>query len=480
MKRDASHSARRAKIVATIGPASRDARTMAALLHAGMDVARLNLSHGTPAGHGRVIRDLRRLSRTEGRPLSIIADLPGPKIRSGRLAGGGPVALEKGGRIILSGREIGGTSKRIGISYPRLARDVRPGGRILLSDGLIELEVRAVRSGEVECRVVHGGDLAEHQGVNLPDMALSIPSLTAADRRLVRWAARCGVDYIAQSFVRSASDVSQLKRLIKRLGADIPVLAKIEKPEALEDLDAILEAADGVMVARGDLGVEMSPERVPAAQKRIIALANERRRPVITATQMLESMITHPRPTRAEASDVANAVLDGTDALMLSGETAAGHYPLEAVEMMHRIIVEAEAMTTRFIRRRTEGAAEIPTTVAEAASAAADRLGARWIVVFTESGSTARLVSKARPATPIIAYSPRRAVRRRLALLWGVTPRAIRRIREVDRLALESQRDLVERGLARRGDVIVIVAGTPLHMSGTTNLIKLHTIGPAA
>jgi pyruvate kinase len=327
---------RKAKIVVTIGPASQDRKALTALLNAGMDVARLNLSHGHPSEHVRVIREIRRLSRLHDRPVSVIADLPGPKIRSGRLEGGSPVVLRRGGQLILSGRHLVGTPSRIGITYPKIAAEVSPGDRILLSDGLIELKVRGVRKGEVICRVVHGGDLGEMQGVNLPGVNLSVPSLTSADRKQAAFALEHGVDYIAQSFVRSASDVRKLKSLIRRRGSDTPVLAKIEKPEALDDLEAILQAADGVMVARGDLGVEMSPEKVPAAQKRIIALAKSRRRLVITATQMLESMMENPRPTRAEASDVANAILDGTDAVMLSGETASGLFPIEAVEMMRR------------------------------------------------------------------------------------------------------------------------------------------------
>jgi pyruvate kinase len=446
-------------------------------MKAGMDVARLNFSHGTPTAHARVIRAIRRLSRSLRRPVAIIADLPGPKIRTGRLQGGGPVELKRNRTIVITTSGGRGSAARLVINHRKLAEDVRPGDRILLSDGLIELRVRSVSKGEVHCRVVNGGTLGELKGVNLPGVQLSAPSLTRADRSLALFAARHRVDYIAQSFVRSASDVRRLKSLLRRAGSDIPVVAKIEKPEALDHLEEILDTADGVMVARGDLGVEMRPEKVPAAQKRIIRLANERRRPVITATQMLESMIENPRPTRAEASDVANAVLDGTDALMLSGETATGRHPEGAVSMMARIIAEAEAIASERPHPWKHGAADIALTVAEAASLAAERLPVRAIVVFTESGFTARLVSKARPSPAIVAYSPSRAVRRRLPLLWGVTPYPLRRVREIDALAVEAERDLLRRRLASKGDLIVLVAGTPLHTAGSTNLLKLHTVG---
>lgn len=442
-----------------------------------MDVVRLNLSHGTPEEHREVIRSVRRLSRDRRQPVAIIADLPGPKIRTGTWPGGQPLSLRRGRTVLLTGENVPCAVDRVPITYPGLAGDVRPGDRILLADGLIELKVLSGKGKSVRCRVVHGGDLGERKGVNLPGVKLSVPSLTRLDRRLALFAVEAGADYIAQSFVRSAGDVRRLKSLLKRLGGDIPVLAKIEKPEALEDLEAILEAAGGVMVARGDLGVEMGPERVPGAQKRIIRLANRMRRPVITATQMLESMMDSPRPTRAEASDVANAVLDGTDAVMLSGETAAGRYPAQSVEMMARIVAEAESVAPEVPPRRREGPADVAVTIAEAASLASDRLRVKRIVVFTESGYTARLVSKARPSPPITAYSPHRKVRRRLPLLWGVTPFSMRPVREVDQLAAEVEKDLLGRRMVSRGDIVAIVAGTPLHTTGSTNLLKLHTIG---
>jgi len=468
---------RKAKIVATIGPASQDPLMLLALLEAGMDVARLNFSHGEHSLHARVIRDLRRLTTLHQRSVCMFADLPGPKIRTGRLVDAKPIELRSGQKLALTGTDVVGSRERISINYARLAQDVRPNDRILLSDGLIELRVLETKGEEITCRVINGGLLGERKGVNLPGVKLKISSLTPRDKEHLKFALEHGVNYVAQSFVRSAGDVRELKALIKRLGYDTPVLAKIEKPEALEDLDNILAVADGVMVARGDLGVEMRPEQVPVAQKKIILAANERRIPVITATQMLESMIENPRPTRAEASDVANAIYDGTDAVMLSGETAAGKYPREAVEMMSRIICEAETVAPRVQRRGPKGGQSVAETVAETVAEAAERLNLKAIAVFTESGSSARLVSKARPMAPIVAFSARRETRRRLALLWGVLPRRIRHVREVDALTVEAEKRLRKEKLAQKGDIIAIVAGTPLGARGTTNFLKFHIFG---
>ena len=467
---------RKAKIVATIGPASHEPLSLLALLEAGMDVARLNFSHGEHSLHARVIRDLRRLTTLQHRSVCIFADLPGPKIRTGRLVEGKPIELRSGQKLALTGKEVVGSREHVSINYPRLAQDVRPNDRILLSDGLIELRVLETKGEEITCRVINGGLLGERKGVNLPGVKLKISSLTPRDKEHLKFALEHGVNYVAQSFVRSADDVRELKSLIRRYGYDTPVLAKIEKPEALEDLDNILAVADGVMVARGDLGVEMRPEQVPVAQKKIITAANERRIPVITATQMLESMIENPRPTRAEASDVANAIFDGTDAVMLSGETAAGKYPREAVEMMGRIITEAETLPPRAPRRRRQGGMSVPETVAETVAEAADQLNIKAIAVFTESGSSARLVSKARPMAPIIAFSASREARRRLALLWGVLPRRIRRVREVDALSVEAEKRLRAEKLAQKGDIVAIVAGTPLGARGSTNFLKFHIV----
>jgi pyruvate kinase len=466
----------KAKIIATIGPASASPQVLKKLIRSGMDAARLNFSHGNQREHSRAISEIRRLSTSLKQPVSIIADLPGPKIRSGKLAGGIPIQLRAGDSLVLAGGDITGTRERVGITYPKLAREVRRGDRILLADGLIELKVRGTRRGEVNCTIVNGGALGERKGVNLPGVKLSISAVTPADRKHLDYALGQGVDYIAESFVRNAGDVRTLKNLIRRSGSDVPVFAKIEKPEAVDNLAEILEVADGIMVARGDLGVEMSPEEVPVAQKKIIAAANAARLPVITATQMLESMIENPRPTRAEASDVANAIYDGSDAVMLSGETATGRYPTEAVQMMVKIIAQAEAAQETKLRRRRFEVPSVPETIAEIAADAADLLDTSAVVVFTASGYSARLVSKARPGPPIVAFAHREDVRRRLALLWGVHPRKIRRVRKVDDLIQAAGEMLLKEKLVARGDTIAIVAGTPLDVPGTTNLLKIHTV----
>ena len=469
---------RKAKIVATIGPASREPRMLRALLEAGMDAARLNLAFGDPSEHAQVIGDLRRLSVLRQCPVAIIADLPGAKIRTGRLENGKPVVLRTGQQLMLTGQDIVGNRERIGITYARLARDVRPGARILLDDGSIELRVREIRRGDVVCRVVNGGALAERKGVNLPNATLHFPSLTVKDKELVRFALKHGVDYIGQSFVRSAQNVRDLKHYIRRIrrdGYDTPVVAKIEKPEALDDLEAILDVADGVMVARGDLGVEMSLEEVPNVQRDIITRANERRIPVITATQMLQSMIENPRPTRAEVADVAAAIVQGSGAVMLSGETSVGHHPREAVEMMSKIIRATEAAVP--VQRNRQRARNLTETMAETVAVAAEQYRMTAIAVFTEGGYSARLISKARPAAPIVAFSPCPEVCPRLALLWGVLPRRIERLQEVDHLIQEGLRRLLQEKLVKKGDTVAFIAGVPLHKAGNTNLLKFHTVG---
>jgi pyruvate kinase len=357
---------------------------------------------------------------------------------------------------------------------------VHRGDRILLSDGLIELRVQQVRGQEVICEVVNGGALGEHKGINLPGIQLRVPALTQKDRADLVFALKHGANYIAVSFVRRPDDVVLAKRLIRRAGKDTPVIAKLEKPEAIENLDAILRVADGVMVARGDLGVEMSPERVPVVQKMIISRARQARRPVITATQMLESMTENPRPTRAEASDVANAIFDGSDAVMLSAETASGKYPVEAASMMARIIEDAEASISEFPRPAPQEKLKVAETVAELVCHASRELHMKLIAVFTHSGFTARLVSRYRPLVPIVAFSPEADTRRRMALIWGVCPRSIPDVRKVDGLAEVAEKRLLEEGMVRKGDVVGIVAGTPMGIRGTTNFMKFHVIGGQA
>jgi pyruvate kinase len=357
---------------------------------------------------------------------------------------------------------------------------VRRGDRILLADGLIELRVLSVRGRSISCKVVNGGELGEHKGINLPGVRLRVPAVTPKDRKDLAFALSHGANYIAVSFVRRPEDVLVAKAAISRAGKDTPVIAKLEKPEAIENLDAILRVADGVMVARGDLGVEMKPEMVPVMQKEIIARARDSRRPVITATQMLESMTQNPRPTRAEASDVANAIFDGTDAVMLSAETASGRYPLEAVEMMDRIVREAEGSIAQFPRPRRPARMDVAETACELICHASQELHMKVIAVFTETGSTARLISKYRPRPPIVAFSPNPETRRRLSLLWGVLPRTIAPVRDIDGLAAMAEKRLLEEHLVRRGDVVGIVAGTPLGTRGTTNFMKFHVVGRRA
>jgi pyruvate kinase len=374
---------RHSKIVCTIGPASRSPKMIDRLLRAGMDVARLNFSHGTHEQHAKNISVLRAASSEHEKPIAVLADLQGPKIRTGALAGGGPVVLRAGQRFVITTARVLGDSTRVNTTFTPLPREVHRGDRILLSDGLIELRVEQVRDGQVICEVVNGGALGEHKGINLPGVKLRVPALTPKDRADLLFALKHGADYIAVSFVRRPEDVLLAKQLIRRAGKDTPVIAKLEKPEAIENLDAILRAADGVMVARGDLGVEMNPERVPVVQKMIITRAREFRRPVITATQMLESMTENPRPTRAEASDVANAIFDGSDAVMLSAETASGKYPVESVAMMARIIEEAEASIREFPRPAPQEQLKVAGTVAELVCHASRELHMRVIAVFT-------------------------------------------------------------------------------------------------
>ena len=471
---------RHSKIVCTIGPASRSPRMIRKLIQAGMDVARLNFSHGTHQEHAKTIGLLREAAIELEKPLGILADLQGPKIRTGVLAGGGTVVLRTGQLFTITTAKVLGDSTRVNTTFHPLPREVKAGDRILLSDGLIELRVLQVRRRDVICHVVNGGVLGENKGINLPGVKLRVPALTAKDRADLRFALKQGADYIAVSFVRRPEDITLAKSLIRSARKDTPVIAKLEKPEAIENLEAILQVSDGVMVARGDLGVEMNPERVPVVQKNIIARAREFRRPVITATQMLESMTQNPRPTRAEASDVANAIFDGSDAVMLSAETASGAYPLEAATMMSRIICEAESSIHEFPRPATQERLKVPETVAELVCHASRELHMKLIAVFTHSGFTARLVSRYRPLVPIIAFSPDVATRRRMSLFWGVTSRTIMDIKKIDGLAAIAEKRLLEEKMVRKGDVIGIVAGTPMGIRGTTNFMKFHVIGSAS
>ena len=468
---------RRAKIICTVGPACDSEEALRDLLRLGMDVARLNFSHGSHAEHARNISRLRRAAQKENRTICILQDLQGPKIRTGRLQGHTPMVLKTGSHVTLTSRNLLGRPSLISTTFQGLAREVLPGAGILLSDGLIELRVMQVRGGDVQCEVIHGGLLGEHQGINLPGAALSIPALTAKDRADLEFGLEHGVDMVALSFVRSAADVLQGKQLIAARGRDLPIIAKLEKPQALQHLEEIFAAGDGVMVARGDLGVEMPPEKVPVIQKHVIRRSTDWRKPVIIATQMLESMIENPRPTRAEANDVANAIFDGTDAVMLSAETASGRYPREAVAMMTKIVVEAEANMAEFIppRRRAHRHLSIAETICESIAHAAEDLHMGAIAVVTESGNTARLISKYRPQAGIYAFSQVLPVCNRMNLFWGVHPVWHEPTHTSEDMVAAAEQELLRQGRVKAGDVIGVVAGTQ-RASGSTNFMRLHVV----
>jgi pyruvate kinase len=443
-----------------------------------MDVARLNFSHGTHEEKARLIATVREVAAAENRAICILQDLQGPKIRTGRLKFRTPVALKGGSKITITPRDIPGTSALISTTFKTLAREVHPGARVLLSDGLIELRVRSIQGDDVECEVINGGILGEHKGINLPGTIVSVPSLTEKDEKDLEFGLAHGVDMVAVSFIRTAADVQAVREKIREFKSNVWVVAKLEKPQAIEHLEEILEIADSVMVARGDLGVEMPPEKVPIIQKHVIRRATAWRKPVITATQMLESMIENPRPTRAEASDVANAIFDGSDAVMLSAETASGKYPREAVRMMAKIISETETQMASepAHRRRTNGKLSISETICESVAHAAQELDMRAIAVYTETGTTARLISKYRPKTDIYAFSYIPAVCNRVNLLWGVTPIVCDHTPATDDMVRGAERLLWQGGLVHNGDVLGIVAGTRTS-SGSTNFLRLHVVG---
>ena len=469
---------RKAKIVCTLGPASSSPAVVRELIRGGMDVARLNFSHGTHEEKAKLIATIREVAASECKAICILQDLQGPKIRTGRLKYRTPIALKAGSRVTITPKDVAGTNSIISTTFKTLAREVQPGARILLSDGLIELRVRSIQGDDVECEVVNGGLLGEHKGINLPGTVVSVPSLTEKDEKDLEFGLAHAVDMVAVSFIRTAADVQAVREKIKEFRGDVWVIAKLEKPQAIEHLEEILEISDGVMVARGDLGVEMPPEKVPIIQKHVIRRAAAWRKPVITATQMLESMIENPRPTRAEASDVANAIFDGSDAVMLSGETASGKYPREALRMMAKIISETESQMAAepTHRRRSNGKLSISETICESVAHAAQELDMRAISVYTETGTTARLISKYRPKTDIYAFSYVPGLCNRVNLLWGVTPMICDHTPVTDDMVRGAERLLWQRGVVHNGDVIGIVAGTRT-ASGSTNFLRLHVVG---
>ncbi|NQT19963.1 MAG: pyruvate kinase [Planctomycetes bacterium] len=486
---------RRTKIVATVGPATWQPERLAEIVEAGVDVVRVNFSHADYDRFRRVIKLVRELSERHDRSIGVLGDLQGPKIRTGELKGGSPVTLVAGEECVITTLPVEGTAARLSTTYPLLARDVAPGQEILLADGARVLKVIDTTDTDVRCEVLVGGELAEHQGINLPGTQISSPPLTEKDIADLEFCLAERVDYVALSFVRKADDILELRRRIEERGHETPIVAKIEKPEAVENIRSIIEATDAVMVARGDLGVEMAPEVVPLEQKKLIALSNFFGKPVITATQMLESMVHSPRATRAEASDVANAIFDGTDAVMLSAETAVGRYPVEAIETMGRIALAVERASFsessygRGVRREwrrhhdldvsemTQAAeSSVETAAADAAVSAARDLDAAGIVVFTLSGSAAMKIAKRRPQSPIYAMTPHLETYNRLSMVWGVTPMRTAVGRQTDAILTAGEEMLLESGRLHRGDVIVIVSGA-MPMRGATNFVKIQRIG---
>ena len=472
---------RKAKIICTIGPASRSPEVLDRLIRSGMNAARLNFSHGSHESHAEAIHTIRAAADRLRVSVAVIQDLQGPRIRVGDVAGGS-IAVLQGQRVeLIVGPAIPSNDVvSIPVTYPHLAQDVQAGARILIDDGLIELTVERVAEHTVYCRVEIGGEIGSHKGMNLPETTISAPTLTDKDRDDLRFGIEHQVDDVALSFVRGPDDIAGARKVIAEYGGDIPIIAKIERPEALQHLESLLEETEGIMIARGDLGVEMGPEAVPVLQKRMIAEANRRRRLVITATQMLESMTHNPRPTRAEASDVANAVFDGSDAVMLSAETAIGRYPEEAVRVMDRIVRAAEeAKGPGFVRRSEPGHRPVsfPEAICASASSAAAATMATALVTFSESGGTACLMAKQRPGAPIIAFTPFEHVRRRMAIYWGVLPYTMPLITETDTRISEVERRLKAEGLAETGHRIVIVSGARVGQRGGTNLMKLHEVG---
>ncbi len=472
------HMTIRTKIVATIGPASNSPEMLHKLVAAGINVARLNFSHGNYETHSEAIRNIRSVARTLNRSVGILLDLQGPKIRVGKLENGEPVRLKRNAAFAITSTPMAGTAQMVSTTYQNLHSDVQPGDTILLDDGLIRLVVESKTRDTVNCKVIHGGMLNENKGINLPGVKVSAPSLTDKDIRDVNFGIKNGVDFFALSFVRRAEDLDMIKAIMKRQGVNIPVIAKIEKPEAVDNLEAIMDTADGIMVARGDLGVEMQPELVPIIQKKIISAAVRKNKPVITATQMLETMSANPIPTRAEASDVANAIFDGTDAVMLSGETASGKYPVKAVQMMVKIAEQSESSPFLRVNLHYDSDTADPVTHAVAQSAVniLQEVNARCIIAFSVSGGTSKQISKQRPSKPVYAFSSRMDTYHRLSLLWGITPMFIADIENAVRLVKSSESLLIGKNCVQNGDLVVLVIGMGLK-AGSTNIIKLHRVG---
>jgi pyruvate kinase len=473
---------RRTKIIATLGPACGDEDVIQRLLTSGVDVFRLNFSHGTVADRTRLIEIIRHLATEHGKYIPIMGDIQGPKLRIGEVDG--VIHLENGATFVVTTEEVKGSSAMVSTPFSRLPQEVQIGHRILINDGLVELVVTGIDEKRVTTRVLHGGPISSRKGMNFPDTELSIPAVTEKDREDIKFLVEHQLDYVAASFIRRRSDIMEVRELLESLGGnEINVIAKLEKAQAIDALEDILEVSDGVMVARGDLGVELPPEQVPIVQKRILSTASRWGKFAITATQMLESMTVSSRPTRAEASDVANAIFDGSDAVMLSAETASGKYPVDSVQMMARIIMAAELnrdLVTRVTRepfRQLSETDEFTDALAGAANYAAEQLDAKFIVVFTQTGFAARLMSKFRPKQPILALSPSSWVARRMNILWGVQPFVLRDVGEYHEQIVERVDDfLLSRDIASPGDRLVILMGSPIYQRAKTNLLRVHRV----
>jgi len=473
---------RRAKIVCTLGPATASPRRIKELVYAGMDVARLNMSHGSHEDHAESYRLVREASDSSGHGVGIFADLQGPKIRLETFADG-PVQLRRGQQWTITTRDVDGDAEVCGTTYKGLPGDVNVGDPILIDDGKVRLRVTAVDDTDVTCDVLVGGKVSNNKGINLPGVAVSVPALSEKDIEDLRFALHLTVDFIALSFVRNAQDAEDVRRVMREEGVMLPVIAKIEKPQAVENLDEVIAAFDGFMVARGDLGVECPLEDVPFLQKQIIEKARLNAKPVIVATQMLESMISNPAPTRAEASDVANAVLDGADAVMLSGETSVGEYPVHTVETMARIITSTEKHAMEGVLGQVKEIDWDPHTrsgvIAKAAEEVAERVEAKYVVAFTKSGDSARRMSRLRGPIPVLAFTPEATVRSQLSLSWGVETFKTQEVEHTDEMVRQVDEQLLQIGRVKEGDLVVIIAGSPPGIPGSTNALRIHRMGDA-
>ncbi len=467
------------KIVATLGPATTTPEKIEALVKAGVDIFRINFSHGTENEHSETIERIKQITGRFDFPVAILQDLQGPKIRLGKIKNGKAI-LNRGAEFILTTKEIIGDEHIASITFPAVIKDVSPGEIIYINDGLIKLKIERIDKENIYTKVIEGGEISDHKGVNFPNTRLSVPAITEKDKKDLQFGLKHGVDLVALSFVKSPDEVEELRNLMKKYGRVVPIISKIEKWEAVENLESIVEVSDGIMVARGDLGVEMPIEQVPIIQKKIISMSNRKGKPVITATQMLNSMIENPTPTRAEVTDIANAIFDGTDAVMLSNETAVGKFPVESVSVMRRVIKNTEKSTIfkRFLKSKKDKIEgnSISEAIALSANKIAENVNAKVIITATESGRTALLVSKYKPDVPVIAITPREETLKYLTLKWGVIPVKVKAFKTVDEILEKAVKIVREKGIAKSGDTVVITAGSHTGISGSTDLLKVATV----